>query len=355
MDQNPQDESLDLVYYPSPVPLNLKSFTPLALIVDRIHFPHVYLPAEGYDFDAVRAEYERIANLPQARPDLNTALLLQSMRLLPHVGQLRTFCNFTGDGHLFGAKDKDSRLKAIVDELDLLMFGKRPPNFEPVHETVSLKGLPGGDEHFEYPGTLYYPATAIAYANDNGLPLVNDQPGLPVPSLGGDVPAKNNEKLLSTILAIECAGLILPNVKPLHPLQIVELREELRPYLRPFRMSLLSLAHDLNGAIQSSSSDDEIKEAAAFLVRTKVVPQLEQLKGDIENPDKPWYSWAFGITKYAPSLATAYASVPLALAAGALTAICDVLVNVADAQRRQQRMARSGMYFLLRLIEKQSR
>lgn len=152
-------------------------------------------------------------------------------------------------------------------------------------------------------------------------------------------------------MAIECAALLLPNINPLNTMQILEIREELKPYLSPFRMSLLKLAKDLDTAISDSATDQDVREKAALLVKTSVVPQLVELRAAIDRPNKDWYKWAFGAAKYAPSLAAAYASVPLALAAASLTAICDALVHVADAQAKNQDTARSGMYFLLRLME----
>lgn len=341
-------EKLEAVYYPSPVPLDIVSLTPLGLIFDRIHFPDVYLPTDGYDFRATHAERERIKQF--GFRDYNSVTLLQAMDLLPVVGHLKTFCEFTGDGRLFGAK-KDPRLEKVVQELELLMFGPAPEGVLRINETCAHKGLPGGEKHFEYPGALFYPARAMIYAHDHGLPLINDQPGIPVPSLGGERSAKNDEKVLSIILASECMRLALPKLKPLHPLELVELREELKPYLGPFRLGLLRLAKQLNAAIDRTSSDGEVREAAEFLVKTEVIPQLAELRSQVERPDKPWYSKAFAAAKYAPTLSAAYASVPVAMIAAGLTAVCEVLINTAEAQRRKQNVARSGMYFLLKLLE----
>jgi hypothetical protein len=86
-------------------------------------------------------------------------------------------------------------------------------------------------------------------------------------------------------------------------------------------------------------------------VQTEVIPQLTELKVELERSDKPWYQRALAAVKYAPTLSGAFASMPLAIATG-LTAVAEVLVNVADAQRRKRNAARSEMYFLLRLMER---
>ena len=242
--------SLEVVYYGSPVPLNAASLTFLGLVFDRIHFPNVYLPRQGFDVDAAIAERERIRNLDRINYD--TAILVNTMAYLGMAEQLKDVCYFTGEkGQIFGGVDKGAA--EIVKVLDETMFGPPKENFFPTHIPGFHKGLPGGDEYIDYPGPLYYPANALIYAARHGLPVVNDQPGLPVPAVGGDE-AKHNAKLLSTILAIECASLVLPKIRPLHPQELVEVRAELKQYLSPFRLALLKVAAELNNAIEHSSS-----------------------------------------------------------------------------------------------------
>jgi hypothetical protein len=340
-------DRLEVVYYAGPVPLSSGSLTFLGLIFDRIHFPNVYLPTEGFDAEAVKAEADRIQGL--GFRDYETLILIRLLRFLDIANQLRDVCYFTGDkAQVFGGVDKNA--PEIVKALDEAIFGPPKDGFIPTHVPGSNKGLPGGEESIDYPGSLYYPANALIYASRLGIPVVNDQPGLPVPALGGEA-AKNNAKILSTILAIECASLVLPKIRPLHPQELLGVREELSQYLRPFRLSLLNLATEINKNIEKSSSHREIVEAAKFTVETSVVPQLVELAAALEKPSKPWYYRAFDLAKQVPELATSFATMPPGVfAAKLLTSIGGVLVDLESGQRIKAG-ARSGMYYLLKLKE----
>lgn len=338
--------SLEVVYYGSPVPRNGASLTFLGLLFDRIHFPNVYLPRQGFDLVAAIAERERIENLD--RIDYSTAILINVMTYLEMAEQLKDVCYFTGEkGQVCGGADMGAAAE-IVAVLNKIMFPVKETSL-PIGYPGSYKGLPCG-EHIDYPGPLYYPANALIYAARHGLPVVNDQPGLPVPALGGDE-AKYNAKLLSTILAIECASLVLPKIRPLHPQELVEARAELKQYLGPFRLALLRVAAELNSAIEHSSSHQEIMKAAKFMVETSVVPHLVELRSAVEKPNKPWYSRAFDLAKQVPELTTSFATMPVGLfAAKALGTIGGFLVDADEGQRKKQ-AARSGMYYLLKLKE----
>lgn len=277
---------LEVVYYPGPIPSGPAALTLMGLVFDKIHFPNVYLPTGGYDVDEVKKETDRIAG--HGLRDYQTAVLVGVLRFLPLVSDLKDFCFFSGrNGQVFGNVDKGA--SELVKVLDEAIFGPPPPNFYPTYETGHNKALPGGEQYIDYPGTLHYPANAIVYASTHGIPLVNDSPSMPIPALGG-VNAKDNAKLLSTILALECANLVLPKIRVLRPQEILEMREELSKYLQPFRLSLIRLAAELNKAISKTSANDEVLSAARFLVETEVNPALIELKAAIEAPSKRWYN-----------------------------------------------------------------
>lgn len=337
--------SLEVVYYPGPIPSGPATLTLMGLLFDKIHFPNVYLPSEGYDIDEVKKEAERIAGL--GIRDYNTAVLVGALRFLPLAGELKEFCYFSGrDGQVFGNVDKGAN--ELVKALDEKIFGPPQPNSHPIYETGHHKALPGGEQYIDYPGSLYYPANAIVYASTKGIPLVNDNPGLPVPALGGTA-AKDNVKLLTTILALECANLVLPKIRVLQPQEILEMRDDLSKYLRPFRLSLLRLTGELNRAISNTSTNDEILSAARFLVETEVQPSLIELKAAIEAPSKRWYNRAFDVAKQVPELATSFATLPTNVAiAKVLAALGAILVDM-QSEEAEKRASRSGMYYLLKL------
>jgi hypothetical protein len=338
--------ALEVVYYPSPIPSGPGALTLMGLIFDKVHFPNVYLPTSGYDPEAVRKEADRIAAL--GLRDYNTAVLVSALRFLPLVKDLDGFCVFTGqEGQLFGNVDK-MRAIDLVKALDEEIFGPPKPGFHPTYETGFHKALPDNEQYIDYPGTLHYPATAMIYASGKKIPLINDNPNLPVPALGG-VGAKDNARLLTTILAMECANLVLPRIRVLHPREIMEMREELSKHLQPFRLGLLKLSAELNKAISSTSSREEIIRAACFIVETEVQPTLIELKASIEAPSKRWYNRALEVAKQVPELAASFATMPTNVAiAKVLAALGSILVDM-QSEEAGKRASRSGMYYLLKL------
>ena len=131
--------TLEVVYYSSPIPSGPAALTLMGLIFDKIHFPNVYLPTSGFDPEAVRKEADRIASL--GTPDYNTAVLIDTLRLLPLVKELKDFCFFTGqEGQVFGNIEESSN--ELVKVLDEEIFGPPKPGFHPMYETGFHKGLP---------------------------------------------------------------------------------------------------------------------------------------------------------------------------------------------------------------------
>lgn len=338
---------LEVVYYPRPVPSGLASLTFMGLVFDKIHFPRVYFPSDGYDESDISKEVDRLQNLEHI--DYNTAVLIGTLRFLPIANELKEFLLFTGkedEAFYDDEKGTDEIIKALDEEL----FGLPKKNFIPIYEKNFAKGLPGNEKAIHYPGPLQYPANALIYSGTHGIPLINDDLRMPIPARGGDSP-KNNSKLLATILAMECTSFVLPKLKPLHPKDILEMRHELSDYIVPFRLSILKLAVELNKAITNASTNDEVIQAAKFLVETEVQVSLIELQNVINKPSKKWYSRAFDAAKQAPELVTAYTTMPTNIAiAKTLTAIGNIFVDI-HAEEVEKQAKRTGMYYLLKLQE----
>jgi len=261
------------------------------------------------------------------------------------VEDLREFCHFAAaPDQVFGNAD-DPEVRALVSALDELTFGAPKEGFIPAYSSGMHKGLPGCDLSIDYPGPLHYPAVALIYAAKQGLPLVNDNPLLPVPGLGGQE-AKYNEKILSTIMAMECLVLALPAVPPLSPREIVELRHALTDNLQAFRRGILRLATNLNGQITKSATHSDLLKAAHFIAATEVQPALLELQEALSRSKKPWTVRAFEAAKQVPELVSSFATMPLNIAvAKALAVVGGIFVDDAIDKREA---ARSPMYYLLR-------
>ena len=178
---------------------------------------------------------------------------------------------------------------------------------------------------------------------------MNDVEWLPVPGIPTD--PKANAKLLATILTMESVSLVLPRLKPLQPAALRDFRQELFPHVKPFRIAMLKLAKELNGAIQAGASLAEVQKQARFLVESDVYPKLVELDAVIQNPHKHWYRRAVDLAKAAPELAANFATLPASLAiAKVLTKVAGVLADVRDEQiSRKEHATSTGLYYLLKL------
>lgn len=335
-------DSLEAVYYAGPCP-NWLSLTTLACVFDRLHFPGVYMPT---DFDQVEAfkELGRLASvscLTMEDAQANQALAFALQR-----HHLEDFCIFTATEATAGEVDLDCH--PLARALDVAIYGEEAPGtFRTVVPRWS-KGLPGGDS-IGAPGSVFYPANAFLYGCRNSLPVINDDGLLPVPSSGN---ARNNTKALASIMTLECVKLVVPNMPVLQPRDIAEMRSELKPLLKPFRSALLRLAGDLNALLTSETSASEVQRTARTLAETKVYPELRELRSSLEAAAKPFLKRAMGVFKEAPDIAQAFSTLPLPLAtAKALGKVLGMLGDVFDDSGSNERLKRTGFYYLLRLPE----
>lgn len=87
--------ALEAVYYAAPIPRDLATLTVLGAVFDKVYFPGVYLPKDGFDEAALDREIARLEALPDARTDYDTALLIGVLKLAKHTRTLDGFCVFT--------------------------------------------------------------------------------------------------------------------------------------------------------------------------------------------------------------------------------------------------------------------
>lgn len=342
-------DSFDIVYYSQPVPPSLKVLTFLSCLFDKIHFPGVFIPDDGFDPEGTRKEIDRLSKLRIRAFD--DAQCINIMIYALHKKHLKDFCVFTGKDHYMPMLEEGA--EELMHYLGELIYGPFPSDFTPVYNTRFVKGLPGdGNTAVSAPSAISYPANAFIYSINHGIPLLNDDPGLPVPALGNTSPMCN-AKLLSTILSIECVKFLIPNLKALNPEQIVEFREQTAQYIKPFRLKMLKLAKDLNSAIDLNMSLPDVAKEARFLVETTVYAEIEELRQALIDPQKPWHQRAIDFAKSIPELAICFASMPLNVAiANSLVSIAAILGDSQDNMRnRQRKITQSGMYYLLRLEE----
>jgi hypothetical protein len=293
--------SLEAVYLSAPIPRNLAVLTVLGAVFDKVYFPGVYLPSDGYDIAELDKEIARLESLPGPRR-YSTQELIGILTFTKHVGLLRGFCEFTRPRDLELAKAEEPPQK-LVRRLYDAIYPPRP-GFTPLFETAWHKGIPGSDQSIVYPGTFHYLAGALLHSARSGVPLLNDVPGLNIPGIGDVVPV-NDSKLLMAKLAIECTRIALPQLPLLRIEDLIQFRDENKALLRAFRRSMLAYAAELNGRIRELTPE-EFEEVTRFFIQTEIVPTMDALNEAMNAPARPLYLRAIDGIRFVAGLGGAY-------------------------------------------------
>lgn len=286
----------------------------------------------------------------EAHPDnrLRNQTLLGALKLTKHAKTLEGFCEFTAtadDPFL----QKDPTPGAMVQAVYDAIHGPPRPGFIPSFDTGHAKGLPGGDQTLVYPGDYHYLAGAMIFAGKNGIPLLNDIPGLPIPGLSNTAPV-DDARLLASILAVECTRIALPPTPILRPEDLMEFREANAMLLRGFRRSMLRYAAELNGKIKGMTLED-FERHTKFFIDTEIVPSMDELNVTMNDPARPWHKRAVDAIKIIPEIGGAFlAGGPSAALTKAITAsAAQFFVEVAAKGDKEEALKRSGLAYLLRL------
>ena len=346
---------LEAVYYSAPLPRSLEAVSLMGLVFDRVYFPHVYLPDDGFTVDEANERAAKLTEYLRGRTqytydDQSTATMIRALRFLTWKEWTKDFLVYTNiDGNIF-EKPGDGG-KELVKQIYDLTFGPPRDDFEPTFESGHTFGIGEGDAYIAYPGDFYYPAMALLFAAERGLPIINDVPMLAVPGLSGSV--KDDAKALASILAVECVQFLLPLIPPIDIYDLLDFRDEMKPHVEPFRLALLRLARQLNMLIEQGASAADIQQKARFVVETDINPLLIELKNFAESPDRPWYQKALNWARPASQLAASYFTLPQgAPIADTLTQYGGLFAAALERARdKESAIKRSPMYYLLRISE----
>ena len=351
-------DCFEAVYYSQQVPSSLATLTLLALIFDRVYFPGVFLPDVELNEAALRDEINRIKGLGSR--GIEDVQVLQCTEFALHVQHVRDFCIFSGEPSGLADAINQANVELMM-QLEELMFGPPPPGSVPLCLRGSLggfaKGLPAAQEwniraQVSAPSWLTYPAYAFVFACARGLPVLNDNPNLPVPGIGSALDVKRDVKALATIMALESLRLVLPEALPiLQPHDLREFRRDLEPCTKPFRLKMLRLAKELDAAIQSNAPLSEVQQHARFLAETTVFPEISEMEKFMRTAQKPWTRRAVDLVKCAPELAVAFVTLPKHIAvAKVLGKFAEALADLRDEQLdKENRLGRGGLHYLLKI------
>jgi hypothetical protein len=340
------EDSLDVVFYSSPVPRSLRTLAILALVFDKVHFPGVYIPEQIDDKETARqvAKWSSDAStLRSIRPEAYNCIVYALHRKF-----LGDFCLFGGKVGYAGTLEPDA--EQLVRSFEEAIYGPPPENFFPAYDMGFAMAVPGsGSASVNGPSWLSYPPNALLFASRRGLVIVNDDPSLPV--LGVPASFKADARGLATTLALEAVSLTLPALPKLTFEQIAELRSETRDDTKTFRRAMLRLSRDLNAALLSNASLQDVQREARFLVETSVLPELAEIRESLAKPSKPWYRRATDLATSVPELVGNFATLPTSMAtARLLAALANLLADVRDGQLEASGVAkRGGLHFLIRV------
>jgi hypothetical protein len=337
---------LEAVYFSAPVPRDSAILTVLGAVFDRVYFPGVYLPKEGFDTADLDREIARVEAIGLAQVLDEVAVLVRTLKFTKYAKILDGFCDF-------GAHPPDSApppsglVKAFFEVCyGPSGFGGCLPLFDTNRYTQNILGT---DVSIIFPGSHYYLAGAVIHSAKSGIPLVNDIGELPIPGLN-DIAPMDSAKVLAGILAIECTRLALPPTPLLYPEEIMEFREQNKHLLRAFRRSMLRYAADLNGKIKDFSPRD-FESTTKFFVETQIVPSMDELNAAMNDPARPWYKRALDTLKIIPEIGGAFltggsaAALTKAISASA----AQFFVEVGAMGDKQDALKRSGLTYLLHL------
>jgi hypothetical protein len=326
----------------------------LALVFDKIYFPGVWIPNKPIDTKAVKVEIERILGLMKTKRgrihDNDNIQMLGLMNFIEPANALRNICIFTGKPGYAGILEEGTKELTMI--LEEMIYGPPPPDFMPVPSLGFAKGLPGensAENSINAPSWLSYPANAVAFSQKNRIPLLNDWPEFPVPYIPHS--PKNDARILSAYLALESVKCIFPRIGAVNPEQLVEIRNDLRDELIPFRIKMCQISKELNGAIDASSSWQDVQKNAKFIVETTIVPELENLNKAINDTGKPWHQRLVNVTLDTPELiGNFFTMLPHKAALEVFKRISQEVKEIYDEQVQKNRlMIGSGLSYLMKL------
>ena len=335
--------SLEAIYFSAPVPRSAHVLTMLGVVFDKVHFPGVYLPRGGYEPAELSQEIERLEGLNDNCSD--TRLLIAALKTLQTLPDLETFCQFESDSSA-AAHPAFAPSGAAVDEIYNVIHGPRPEGWWPTIKGTSYKGIPGGDESVIYPGDYHYLGGAMMKSCATGIPIVNNNRALA--RLGAQTSPKGDASALSTLLALECTRVVLPEVGAMTAGQLVDFREQNKENLRAFRRGMLRFAAKLDNVIEDGDAQ-HMAERTRFVVDTEIRPALDELRADVQKSNRPWGVRAVDTATVGAAIVAGFlAGGPAVGAIGGLAKIGDVISKEVQAGKdAKERRNKNGLFYLL--------
>jgi len=338
------DLSFDVINYATPVPRNQGALTLMGLLFDRVVFPGVHLPTDGYDQKEYEVELARLLALP---PHPNNGLTIGVFGFLRYVKMLEGFCEFTGrEDDVFGRSPENEN--KLLDQVELSLYGPPPPGFIPSRQTGNSKQIGSSRTAWlGYPGEIHYRAAAIIESASRGIPIVTDEPSVAIPNanaLAEGAPAR----AFANALAVQTLGQIAPTIRVLHPAELMEFRDTHRKDMRAFRRAMMRHGFDLSAAVRGVP-DDKLEAVIVDYVTAKIAPDLDLLREVANGTGRKGGDRLNDVVMIGASFGTGYATG--GLLAGTAAAILQIArslsAEVAGHHDLKSTVAKNDLNYLL--------
>jgi hypothetical protein len=326
------------VYYPRPFMPDRSNLAMIALVFDKIHFPNVEVPQDRFDEVGTLAEMEKL----RARGIKEERELYIHNMMVTAISrnQLGDLCEFHSTKEA-GLDEKDVLKRAW--ELETLYYGPPEENFFPSLQTGISYGVAGLERGFWIPGPFVYPSAAVLFAEKRGLPLLHDDPRMPLlPDSESD--SRPPVSHLAALIALRTLSVALPGLGNLTHPEIGHLREEVKELMGPFRTEMVKFTWELHNSLKSCSDAEEVQYCCDLLVRSKILPAVEDIKSQIKDSSRPYYHWFKDMLQGGVFTAAFYQQPVVAFLSG----IFPFLVSGADVARKKEKLTRSPLYFVIK-------
>jgi len=331
-----KQSELEAIYFPGWYPLRRDAIRAACIYFTRVHFVTPTLNADSTD---AYTEYLRDASRKSVtiqvfgkatdRTEPNVQRMFQFWRFIkessPLVGEVIRYhpSLLSQDVSMITQKLCGSGLP--IDEfLAFLERGRKESEELAEH----YKGSNVLDDEF-LPVIL---PTARYLAIRHGWIPLSDDPSFPAPVLQ-DLHRSADD--LAASLALRMLTLQLPAPEEVEPDLILEVREEMKDELDAFRMMALKLAAELRSLLSSPASREQVEKEADFLVKTKVMPYVAEIRRRTKAESGKLWRRVFGKAPKWLSLGLACFADPTgtALAAALREASKDAAGLLEDAHR----------------------
>ncbi len=274
---------LEAIYFPGWYPLKTDTIAAACLYFRRVHFVTPSITAKSTD---TYTEYLRDASKKSVTIKVYGK---RTERTDPDIQKMTRFWEFIKQsGSLIGeviryhpsshAQDVSSITEKILGEglhiKELTDFIKRSREES---ETLAklYKGTQVLDDDFL---SIVLPTTRYLAIQHGWIPL-SDDPNLPAPVIQK---LDSSADELATSLALRMLNIVLPAPRHVEPELLLKVREEMSDELGAFRLMALKLAPELRTVLSQSSNREELEREADFLVKTKVMPYVEEIRRKIQ-------------------------------------------------------------------------